>query len=270
MKKENAQQGAQSVSVSDNEYSTIHPIANAGEPIAMSSREVAALTSKRHADVMRDVRVMLDELEKDVRNFAHIYFDAQNREQTEYRLDKDLTLTLVSGYSIKLRHAIIQRLDELERASQPRMPRTRTEAIEMMLEQSRMLDHQQAYIEETKHDVEFAQVVSSSKEGKKLEEFAKVVGIGRNKLFAYLRKAKILQTDNVRERSDTHNMPYQRYLDAKYFTVSRKTYQNASGRHRGHTILITGKGEVWLTKKLIQGGIIDNAVNNTPALPHQQ
>lgn len=270
MKKENAQQGAQSVSVSENEYSTIHPIANAGEPIAMSSREIAALTSKRHADVMRDVRVMLDELEKDVRNFAHIYFDAHNREQTEYRLDKDLTLTLVSGYSIKLRHAIIQRLDELERASQPRVPRTRTEAIEMMLEQSRMLDHQHAYIEETKHDVEFAQAVSSSKSGVNLEVFAKTVGIGRNKLFAWLREEKILMSDPIPKYSKSHNMPYQHFIDSEYFTIKRSVFNTSHGRERSFTPLITGKGEVWLTKKLIKAGLIDNAVNNAVALPHQK
>ena len=269
MKKENAQQGAQSVSVSDNEYSTIHPIANAGEPIAMSSVEIAELTGKRHDHVIRDTELMLNELELDAPKFGAVYQGGNGQARKCYNLPKDLTLTLVSGYSIKLRHAIIQRLDELERASQPRVPRTRTEAIEMMLEQSRMLDHQQAYIEETKHDVEFAQAVSSSKDGKKLEEFAKVVGIGRNKLFAYLREAKILQTDNVREHSDTHNVPYQRYLDAKYFTVSRKAYQSASGRHRGHTTLITGKGELWLTKQLIKDELLPAPAQKPPAHAHQ-
>lgn len=269
MKKENAQQGAQSVSVSGNEYSTIQPIADT--EMTMSSREIAELTGKQHAHIMRDVRNMLDELEEEQNPFLDFDYSGANGRRLEFfRLDREHVECLLTGYSAILRMRVIKRWKELEKTSQLQLPRTRTEAIEMMLEQSRMLDRQQVYIEETKHYVEFAQVVSSSKEGKKLEEFAKVVGIGRNKLFAYLREAKILQTDNVRERSDTHNIPYQRYLDAKNFIVSRKAYQRSSGRHRGHTTLITGKGEVWLTKKLIQDGIIDNAVNNTPALPHQQ
>ncbi|HHX8322787.1 TPA: phage regulatory protein/antirepressor Ant [Vibrio alginolyticus] len=270
MKKENAHQGAQSELTKQAQYSTIQPTVNASEPIAMSSREIAKLTGKRHADVMRDTRAMLNEIEKDVSKFAHIYFDAQNREQTEYTLDKELTLTLVSGYSIKLRHAIIKRLDELERASKPQLPRTRTEAIEMMLEQSRMLDHQQAYIEETKDDVEFAQAVSSSKSGVNLEVFGKSVGIGRNKLFSWLRDEKVLMSDPIPKYSKNHNMPYQNLIDAEYFTIKRRVFNTSHGRERSFTPLITGKGELWLTKKLIKAGLIESTATIHTALPHQQ
>ncbi len=79
----------------------------------MSSREIAELTGKQHFHVKRDIESMLNELKLDTSKFGDIYFDAQNRKQTEYKLDRNLTLTLVSGYNIKLRHAIIKRLDEL-------------------------------------------------------------------------------------------------------------------------------------------------------------
>ncbi|WP_254413750.1 Rha family transcriptional regulator [Vibrio furnissii] len=64
--------------------------------LTMSSREIAELTGKRHDNVKADVTKMLDELNLDVLNFQGIYFDAQNRKQTEYKLDRYLTLTLVS------------------------------------------------------------------------------------------------------------------------------------------------------------------------------
>lgn len=80
----------------------------------MSSREIAELTGKRHDHVMRDFRKMLEALGKDVLSFGAIYKDAYGRDQQEYRLDRELTLTLVSGYDIPLRHRVVTRLAELE------------------------------------------------------------------------------------------------------------------------------------------------------------
>lgn len=80
----------------------------------MSSREIANLTSKRHPDVKRDCEVMFKELDLDVSKFAHIYLDAMNRKQSEYLLPRDLVETLITGYNIKLRHAVLIRLRELE------------------------------------------------------------------------------------------------------------------------------------------------------------
>ncbi len=82
----------------------------------MSSREIADLTVKRHPDVKRDCDVMFKELNLDVSKFAHIYLDTMNRKQSEYLLPLDLVETLITGYSIKLRHAVLNRLRELEEA----------------------------------------------------------------------------------------------------------------------------------------------------------
>ncbi|MCL6707447.1 phage regulatory protein/antirepressor Ant [Pseudomonas sp. R2.Fl] len=83
-------------------------------PVRMSSREIAELTGKRHPDVKRDIERMITELAEDVSKFAHIYTDTMNRQQTEYRLDRDLTETLLLGYSAPLRRKVIARLRELE------------------------------------------------------------------------------------------------------------------------------------------------------------
>ncbi|MFK3794752.1 Rha family transcriptional regulator [Pseudomonas sp. NPDC088444] len=80
----------------------------------MSSREIANVTGKRHNNVKRDIVSMLTDLEEDVLSFEHIYLDGQNREQIEYRLDRELTDTLLTGYSAKMRRAVIRRWAELE------------------------------------------------------------------------------------------------------------------------------------------------------------
>ena len=94
----------------------------------MSSREIAELTGKRHDHVCRDVVNMLTELNEDVPSFGAIYRDSMNREQTEYRLDKELTQTLLTGYSAALRRKVIARWNELE-ASPPRVQNPSTQAI---------------------------------------------------------------------------------------------------------------------------------------------
>ena len=73
----------------------------------MSTRVIADLTEKRHDHVKRDVENMLGQLGLDIPKFGGIYFDAQNRQQTEYLLDEELTMTLVTGYNIVLRNRVI-------------------------------------------------------------------------------------------------------------------------------------------------------------------
>ncbi len=90
-----------------------------GSPVHMSSREIADLTGKQHAHVMRDVRVTLGELlgEEGLSKFGSSYLNAQNKAQPEYLLPKRECLILVSGYDVHLRARIIDRWQELEQRS---------------------------------------------------------------------------------------------------------------------------------------------------------
>ncbi len=74
----------------------------------MSSREIAELTGKNHADMMRDIRRMLDDLGEDVSSFAEMSPDSYGRPQPVFNLPKDLTITLVAGYSTVMRHRIVR------------------------------------------------------------------------------------------------------------------------------------------------------------------
>ncbi|MGC5778327.1 Rha family transcriptional regulator [Methylobacterium sp. NFXW15] len=83
----------------------------------MSSQEIAELTGKRHADVMRVIRNMLEQLGLDERNFASVYRDAKGEERPCYNLPRNLTVTLVTGYSIPMRHAVVTRSKSRSRPS---------------------------------------------------------------------------------------------------------------------------------------------------------
>lgn len=83
-------------------------------PATMSSREIADLTGKDHKNIIRDIRVMLEAL-KDGSDLSHVRETKDTRGYTaEIHLDRDLTMTLVSGYDIVLRNRIIRRLAEME------------------------------------------------------------------------------------------------------------------------------------------------------------
>lgn len=83
-------------------------------PATMSSREIAELTGKRHDHVLRDIRTMLSELE-DAPDMGNAIEEKDARGYTAcFHLDRELTQTLITGYSIPLRHKVIQRLNELE------------------------------------------------------------------------------------------------------------------------------------------------------------
>lgn len=90
-----------------------------GQPLTMSSLEIAKLTEKAHRNVMSDIRAMLLELhgEGGVLSFEHTHLNPQNGQSYPiFRLPKRECLILVSGYSITLRAKIIDRWQQLEDA----------------------------------------------------------------------------------------------------------------------------------------------------------
>lgn len=69
----------------------------------MSSLEIAELTGRRHADVIRDIRKLLGQGVNE-RNFALVdYTDAKGEKRPCYELTKKGCLILASGYDAKLR-----------------------------------------------------------------------------------------------------------------------------------------------------------------------
>lgn len=79
--------------------------------MTMSTKEIAELTGKDHKHVLYDARCMFLQLGLMSADFsAHIEIPGPNggaRRSEIYRLPKDLTLTLVAGYSTPLRHKIV-------------------------------------------------------------------------------------------------------------------------------------------------------------------
>jgi phage regulator Rha-like protein len=74
--------------------------------------EIAELTGKRHANVLRDIRMILDELEIDELKFEAVYLAGNGEERIYFNLPRLECDLVVSGYSAKYRLAIIKRWQE--------------------------------------------------------------------------------------------------------------------------------------------------------------
>ncbi|EAR3610326.1 Rha family transcriptional regulator [Salmonella enterica subsp. enterica serovar 4,[5],12:i:-] len=116
------------------------------KPLTMSSRQIAEYTGKEHKHVRRDIKNMLQALGEDESKFGRIYIDSMNREQVEYDLNEELTITLVTGYNVVMRNTVIkewQRLKEENeklKANTPANPYANfeeTDWIELALEKTR-------------------------------------------------------------------------------------------------------------------------------------
>ncbi|EMM1887363.1 Rha family transcriptional regulator [Klebsiella pneumoniae] len=92
-------------------------IINLDQLVSMTSLEIAELTGKRHDNVIRDIRKMLDEIYPDggLLSFEDTYVNTQNGETySMYRLDRKHTFVLVAGYSVQLRARCYDHIQMLE------------------------------------------------------------------------------------------------------------------------------------------------------------
>lgn len=89
-------------------------ISNQSHKLMMSTTEISNITNLDEKKIVSDVRAMLSELE------YHGVICSYNEKVNDrgaiigYEIDKELTETLITGYSVVLRHKVIRRLHELE------------------------------------------------------------------------------------------------------------------------------------------------------------
>lgn len=87
-----------------------------------------------------------------------------------------------------------------------------------LLVAQKIIEDKDKLISDMKPKAEFFDAVADSKTAVSMNEVAKVLnvkGYGRNKLFEFLREAKIL---------DNYNRPYQKYVDCGWFRVIEQHY----------------------------------------------
>ena len=235
---------------------------NPNEPLTMSSREIAELTGKRHPDVKRDIKSMLTKLELGVSRFAHTYFDQQGKEQNEFFLNKDLTLTLVTGYDVARRYKLVQRWQELEEVvAKPPAQEIDFSNPAIVI---KVLEAQQAKVQALTVDVATSNAaldeLASIEESLTITDAAKLVDAKPKELFAYMRDRSngwlYKKRRNGRDYGD--DIAYQPRLDNGELETKIVPYQTSTGKRHKTQIRITPKGLVKLAKIFAEKRVKEN------------
>ncbi|HAH3298073.1 TPA: phage antirepressor Ant [Escherichia coli] len=130
------------------------------------------------------------------------------------------------------------------------IPQTLPEALRLAAELAEQKMQLEQQLVAAAPKVDFADRVSVAK-GILIGNFAKVVGLKQNALFAWLRENGILIASGGRK-----NVPFQQYINAGYFTVKEVVLDDEDGYQIRLTPQLTGKGQQWLTRKLLDAGLL--------------
>jgi phage antirepressor YoqD-like protein/PIN domain nuclease of toxin-antitoxin system len=196
----------------------------------MSSREIAELTGKMHNNVLRDIRKMISDL--DIENSSTvnypsnqgltIEYDSHTKRASAYLLNRELTDCLLTGYSAKLRMAVIKRWRELEQQVQslPDFTNPAEAAIAWAEQYKRaevlQIETTQALkkIEEDVPKVGFYETVTQAPDTYDMSQVATNINarrMGRNNLCDYLRSKGVFRPNTTQ--------PYQSYVTQGYFKI---------------------------------------------------
>ncbi|EHK3775482.1 phage antirepressor KilAC domain-containing protein [Escherichia coli] len=161
-------------------------------------------------------------------------------------------LRVAARESKAVRRSLIDKLEELQQANSPTpsIPQTLPEALRLAAELAEQKMQLEQQLVAAAPKVDFADRVSVAK-GILIGNFAKVVGLKQNALFAWLRENGILIASGGRK-----NVPFQQYINAGYFTVKEVVLDDEDGYQIRLTPQLTGKGQQWLTRKLLDAGVL--------------
>lgn len=204
----------------------------------MSSLEIAELTGKQHAHVMRDIRNLLDQGVAASNFGLGSYKDANQQVRPCYNLTPKGCLILASGYDAILREKIINRLEELElqkREGTFKVPQTFAQALRLAAEQQETIERQQRTIEVQKPKAVYFDSLVDRGLNVCFRDAAKEIGVKQKEFIAYLIENKYVyrnKAGKLRPHADYDNDLF----------VVKDTKSDSSG-WAGVQTLVTPKGK---------------------------
>lgn len=215
----------------------------------MSSREIAKLINKEHANI----KISAERLAEKgiISTLASQEFEHNGNLYTEYLLNKRDSLILVAQNSPKFTAALVDRWQELESNKFVQLPQTYAAAL---LEAGRLaleVEAQAKQLEQQKPQIEFANDVANTCDSISIGGYAGLLAssgyhIGQNRLFAWLRNKGYLTTRKNRPSIQAIEAGWFKWIETTYI-CPRTGLPKISGQ-----ATITGKGQIYLRKKLIK------------------
>lgn len=134
-------------------------------------------------------------------------------------------------------------IPEIRKTGGYQLPKTLSEALRLAADQAEKIEKLETENAKLLPKAEFFDAVTDSKTAIPIGDVAKILdmGIGRNKLFEFLRQKDILTYDN---------RPYQRYIDAGYFRVVEQKYEAGGEVRINIKTLVFQKGIDFIRKQL--------------------
>ena len=220
-----------------------------GQALTMSSREIAELTGKDLSHVNRDIRAMLDALVDDP-ELDHVREDKDARGYTTaFHLGRELTYTLMAGYSVQLRRKVIARWQELEAAQAPDL--STDEGRLLMIQE--LSTKQLALVRENK--VQAQQLALAAP---KVNFFDKVVE--RTTLMTATQVAQKLGMSAIKlnkhlDELDVYSLNVKRARTFKQWVLDKGFGQLKQTELGYSQPLFTTAGEAWIVERLTSEGV---------------
>lgn len=205
----------------------------------MSTREVSSMSGKQHSHVIRDAKQVIDQIIDDP-NLDDPFFQTIQDGRgyiSEIHMDRNLTLCLVSGYSVSLRMAIIRRWDELENQNAIQLPQTFAEALQLAADQARQLELAAPKISHYDTVVEKSHLLTATQVAAKLRMSAVALN-------------KILDEFRVYNKAHKRSRVFNTWFEDQGLGELKQT-------STGHSQpMFTTKGEAWVIEKLTSEGVV--------------
>lgn len=228
--------------------------------VSINSIEISKMVGKRHDNVRRTIATLTQngvitspqiEVVEEINNLRM----AVQRDVFVFSGERGKrdSIIVVAQLSPEFTARLVDRWQELETLNKPQLPDFTNPAVaaRAWADKVEAVMQLESKVAADAPKVDFADRVEKSS-GVLIGHFAKAIGVGPNRLFAWMRANGYL----IATAGSRYNTPYQKYLERGYFDVTESSYEANGETRASFTTHITGKGQLRITAALKDCGMI--------------